>query len=140
MFLSATVLESRDLTPISFLDRSVAVEPEVGEPVLFEESDFPVELELFKEPEPFTREPGTFDDVPVTRPNFEDAGFFEAGPLDTPGLSPVWVLGDPVPEELPVFPILELSLDLVLFMVSFIPSEEGLTTYSAGSLTPSVIF
>lgn len=45
-------------------------------------------------------------------------------------------MGEPVPPDDPVFPDLELSFDLVLLMVSFIPSGEALIMYSPG-LTPS---
>lgn len=81
----------------------------------------------------------------------EDCGFFEAGPEFTPGFSPVWILGDPLPLELdeellrlpdelpPPLPIDEpedeaLGLDdsfvRVLHSDILIPSELCFTMYS----------
>lgn len=63
-------------------------------------------------------------------------GFLEAGPEVTPGLRPVWVLGEPLP-ELPddddedVEEVFE-SFVRVLLIVIFMPSELCLTMYSAG--------
>lgn len=75
----------------------------------------------------------------------EDWGFFEAGPLLTPGLRPVWPnLGEPEPDcEHDFIPedegedLEEVSLALVLLIVSLIPSEPGLTIYSPGFLPES---
>lgn len=64
----------------------------------------------------------------------EDEGFLLAGPELTPGLRPVWVLGELEPELKEALLVRldpdSFSFDLVLFMVIFMPSELCLTMYS----------
>lgn len=82
-------------------------------------------------------------------------GFFEAGPLFTPGFNPVWTFGEPevaICEDLEklgelVLVLLPLTLTLLdlfslvlgLFIVSFMPSELVLTMYSEFFASPAIL-